>query len=216
MRRALTVIFAALALGFAATWCTACSDDEAPARAYRQDLAELLTDASGFITRLVLDDGDTLALINAGSRGPLVPDTAYRVAALYELHPAGAELLSYSAVFSPRPVVLTGNLPECDPLSLDALWRGGRYVNFLISFRAGGETHSVAFGDAGITDRPDGSRLLNLELYHSRGTDPAYYKQQVYLSCPLAGYADLLTPGRDSVAVSVLTDEGRVERRLPF
>ncbi|MDO4929769.1 MAG: NigD-like C-terminal domain-containing protein [Bacteroidales bacterium] len=194
----------------------ACSDDEEVAKSFRQDLAEIVTDADGVQRYLVRDDGDTLLVTNGAARNVLSPDTVYRVRALYTLNDQGAEVSTLTSVFSPNPVEMTSSVVLRDSLSLDAIWRGGRYVNLLVSYKSGGINHSAAFIDNGIVTSPSGTRLLRLTLYHSNNGDREYYTQQVYMSCPLYNYADQLTSGRDSIEFTVTTYDGTVKHRLPY
>lgn len=81
---------------------TACDDDGAPWPAYRQELAELLTDSEGRAGRLVRDTGDTLRLLPPA--GLLTPDTTLRAQVLYTVSADGtARLRGLSSVVSPSP-----------------------------------------------------------------------------------------------------------------
>ena len=75
-----------LHLLLAASWImtlAACSKDDDPIVAYRQDLAEIATDHNGRVASLILDNADTLAVTNKEAiTQTLVPDTAYRVRAV--------------------------------------------------------------------------------------------------------------------------------------
>lgn len=207
---------ALLVLTLCAFGLSACSGEDDVALSYRQDLSEILTDADGIVRYLVRDDGDTLAITNGALRAPMTADTAYRVRALYVLDDGGAEVYTLTQVFSPNPVQMSEGAMRRDPLQLEALWRGGAYVNFLVTYKSGGVTHAAAFVDRGIAACSDGSRLLRLELYHDSNDDPDYYTQQLYMSCPLYRYAGQLTPGRDSIEVTLTTYDGTAVHRLPY
>lgn len=190
---------------------TACSDDNAPIASYHQDLAELLTNSAGYATRLVTDAGDTLAVTNSSAWKGLTADSVYRVQTLYLLSDDGAELTQAGLLVSPLPRCFEENKIVRDPLTLDAAWRGGRYLNLLVSFKSGGGAHGFAFADLGTDTLTTGQHLLHLALVHYQGTDPLYYTRQTYLSCPL--WNTNLQAG-DSVEISVTTFDGVVTRRF--
>lgn len=200
----------------AAPLLAACSDDDDPLPAYRQDLADALTDGAGRIRQLVLDSGDTLTVTNSEAVKAQKADTVYRIHALYIPSNGGAELTGMASVFASRPLALGATATGRDPLSLDALWRGGAYVNFHVSYKTSGNEHLAAFIEERITDEAAGYRLLRLRLYHDRNSDAENYTKQTYLCCRIDGYDGQLVHGRDSVAVVVPTKSGDTERRLPF
>lgn len=191
---------------------SACADDEAAWPAYRQDLVDLLTDGQGRTAAIVTDAGDTLALTNGAARAGLAPDSVYRVQALFVTSAGGAELLSMAQVVSPYPAAFRETEIKRDPLTLNAVWRGGDYLNLTVTLKTGGGTHAFAFVDRGTTAADDGTRTLRLELYHDQLDDPLYYSRQASLSCPLR--ATGLRPGRDSIEITVNTFGGTVHRRF--
>ncbi len=207
-------LFALLASVFL---CASCGEEEEPLAPLWQELAELVTGPDGRVTAVVRDNGKLLAVSNRASWGGLKSDTVYRAYVAYVLtgedeaaiYTAGAVLSSHPAKFREENVLR-------DPLDVDALWRGGRYLNFTVSLKTGGGSHALAFVDKGISAAADGSQLLRLELYHDQNDDPLYYTRQVSLSCPLYGYADRLFSSRDSVEMKVNTFGGTLVRRFPF
>lgn len=206
-RMLLAVLLAAFAVG--------CSEDETPAPSYRQDLAELITDADGYAVRLVPDVGEPLTVINTAAVGQLRPDTAYRVLTLYTAEAGQATLQGLTPIVSPLPSAFGGNPVPNAPVRVDAVWRGGRYANLLVTVATSNKGHKFAFADRGVAQFPDGHLLQAVELYHDRNGDGEYYERQVYLSCPLYGFGQLQA-GRDSVELRINTYEGLQTRRLPF
>jgi hypothetical protein len=191
---------------------TACGDDDTVAPAYRQDLAEVVTDADGYPARLINDTGDTLDVVGKNRSLVLTPDTVYRVQAAYLREADGADLVALTQVLSPLPTSFRDENIRRDALDVAALWRGGRYLNLVVEVKSGGGSHAFAFVDHGTTVDVDGARCLHIELYHSQGADPLYYTRQVYLSCPL--WAAGLQGGRDSVEITVATFAGPLVKRL--
>ena len=95
-----------LHLLLAASWImtlAACSKDDDPIVAYRQDLAEIATDHNGRVATLILDNADTLAVTNKEAiTQTLVPDTAYRVRAVFLKEAQRAEVVSLQTVSANR------------------------------------------------------------------------------------------------------------------
>lgn len=211
MKRCRTWLAVLLLTAFAA----GCSEDERPAPPYRQDLAEIVTDADGYAATLVPDYGTPLAITNTDAAGRLSPDTVYRTLALYTADAGQATLQGLSAVVSPLPSAFGGKPVPTDPLRVDAVWRGGRYANLLVTVATSNKGHKFAFADRGIIQHPDGHLLQAVELYHDRNGDGDFYERQVYLSCPLYGFGQLQA-GRDSIELRIHTHDGPQTRRLPF
>ena len=87
-RAAFALMLSALAL------LPSCGDEETPLAPYREDLLEVCTDADGFASQLLRDDGTCLAVANRV--GGLPADTSYRVMALYTEEGESARLASLS------------------------------------------------------------------------------------------------------------------------
>lgn len=191
-----------------------CNNDEAVTPAYRQDLADLLTDHAGRTRAIVTDAGDTLRLTAGTVRTGFTPDSIYRIQALYISHPPEAELVDLATVLAPLPVHFTAAAMHRDPLRLEAVWRGGRYLNVAVSVLTGGGRHVFGFNNAGTTTDATGRRMLHLQLFHDQLADPLYYSRQVTLCCPLRTAG--LREGIDSVALSVVTFGGTIERRFAY
>ncbi len=203
---------------FLLTVCfTACEDDDTPLPAYITELAELQTDADGRAFRLIQDQGSILNIANTQDINRLVADTIYRVQVLYVKEDDNTVTVSgLSGVTSPLPISIKEEEMKRDPLQLDAIWRSGRYVNFITSLSTAGNSHIFAFADNGISIQNDGSLLLRIELYHDRNNDPEHFTRQAVLSCPLFEYEEALTEGRDSVEITVNTYKGVSVTRWPM
>lgn len=203
---------AALATG-ALSLAAACSDDE-PMPPYCQALAELKTGADGCARRLITDDGDTAAVTNRP--GGLRPDTTYRVTALYVRTADGVELHGATAIPAPLPRRYAPDAILTDPVRLDALWRGGRYLNMRITMQTEGEPHVLGFIDQGLEEHADGTRTLRITLLHSQHDNALYFPREATLSCPLWPYAGSLRAGTDSVRITIHTFDGPVERTFIY
>ena len=195
----------------------ACEDHQQALPAYRQDLAELTTDLTGRAYRLSLDDGSVRKIQNTVSG--LVPDTVYRILALYLDAEEGktVTLQGANTVFSPLPVE-EDQLEDMktDPLEVKSLWPCKRYINLLVGIKTGGGQHALGFIDHGLDTTATGTHKLKLELFHDQKGDTQFYTQNAYLSCPIYPYAGSLVEGQDSVELKVNTFKGVITRRFLY
>ena len=184
-----------------------CSEDDSVMPSYRQDLAELTTDASGRGQQLLLDNGTVFQIENNVSG--LVPDTLYRIFALYTMSGNSQVIVEGArSVLSPFPLDRREVNLKTAPVELKALWKSARYINFLVGVKTGGGEQTFGFVNHGIVKVSEGISKLSLELFHDQKTDPLYYTQDTYLSCPIYQYADTLKAGADSVEMKVSTTDG--------
>ncbi|WP_158608355.1 NigD-like C-terminal domain-containing protein [Alloprevotella sp. OH1205_COT-284] len=193
----------------------ACNDDDAPFPPWRFELCELTTDARGTVEQVRFDDGRSLSPLQPISA--LRPDTLYRALALYLSTTDGkADLRRLSNVVSPMPKTFEAGIRTA-PVEIITLWRTKRYLNLRIGVpRNEGKKHYFGFANHGIKRHDNGRRCLHLELYHERiGTEVHYY-EETFLSCPLYPYADQLTRGTDSVAITINTPTGRQRHAMTF
>lgn len=206
---------AVAAIAAALPWIpVGCNGDDESLPAYCQELAEMATDADGFATTLATDGGDTLAIANRP--GGLSRDSLYRVAALYTRQGNGITLHGLTAILSPVARTYPESAVKTDPVQLDAVWRGGRYLNLRLTLQTGGDAHRMAFIDCGIEQADNGTRTCHIELLHDQNGNPLHFPRETIVSCPLYPYADRLRAGRDSVCIRVQTFNGLAQRTLPF
>ncbi len=190
---------------------TACSDDDGPyAEAYVQALADVTLSAEGARQQIMLDNGTTYMLTNAGAIALKDAETPCRAVVVYTVEDAThARLYNLLRVFCQSPSQLEEAQIKHDPLTLESIWRSGRYVNLRMSLAGGTDvSHVLAFADEGITTQADGTRCLRLALSHEQTGTPAAYHTTTFASCPLNAYADALTAGTDSVSLTLTTTRG--------
>lgn len=206
---------AALALMLSAlTLLPSCGDEETPLAPYREDILDVYTDADGFASQLLRDDGTRLTVANRV--GGLPADTSYRVMALYTEEGGNAHLTSLAQVLAPLPAAYLHGASMADPVDVEAVWSGGGYINLRLALKTGGLPHTFGFDDRGITTGAGKSRMLHLTLLHDQGIDPLYYTRTTYVACPLYPYAADLTAGRDSITLTVPTDDGERAWKFAF
>ncbi len=191
-----------------------CEDDEEILAAYRQDLVEVVTDGVGAAAELRLDDGTRLPF--ARRRLGYVRDTVYRMRALYTLQDETADVSALVPVLSPLPRAYAPQAVRTDPVGVSALWRGGRYVNFRLDVKTAGGVHYFGFIDRGCRQNAAGGLTQQVELLHNQNADPLHYTREVWLSCPLVGFAESLRPGQDSVEITVRTFSEQTKRSFLY
>lgn len=209
-----TLLRLALCVLSAMVLSVSCGDDEEILAAYRQDLVEVVTDGTGAAAELLLDDGTRLSF--ARRRQGYVPDTVYRMRALYTLQDGTADVSALVPVLSPLPHAYAPQAVRTDPVGVSALWRGGRYVNFRLDIKTAGGAHYFGFIDRGCRQNAAGGLTQQVELLHNQNADPLHYTREVWLSCPLFGFAESLRPGEDSVEVTVRTFSEQTRRSFLY
>ena len=137
---------AALALMLSAlTLLPSCGDEETPLAPYREDILDVYTDADGFASQLLRDDGTRLTVANRV--GGLPADTSYRVMALYTEEGGNAHLTSLAQVLAPLPAAYLHGASMADPVDVEAVWSGGGYINLRLALKTGGLPHTFGFDD---------------------------------------------------------------------
>lgn len=202
-----------LLLGLSVIFC-ACEEDAEALSAFRQDFAELYTNAKGQGERLYCDNGASMMVLN--KPGGLTRDSIYRVCAMYTEEPHGVTLYNLAYVLSPCPRRFSQQAIKRDPLAVKAIWRSSRYVNLLLALQTSGGSHRFAFVDNGVESRPQGHKLAKVELYHDQNGNAAYYTREAYVSCPVWPYEGILQAGSDSIEFTVNTFEGPMVHRVAY
>ena len=175
-----------------------CSDDDDPAESYETELVDLLTDESG-IGRTIITDGGNRLLLHNPQQG-YAPDTIYRCIAMFVRKKDGVNLANIARIPCTAPSYFKNTPIITDSLKLQSIWRGSHYVNISLLVQMKDQRHSFGFANPHISTYTDGHRRLDILLYHNANNDvPAFYNT-AYLSCDIAGYADSLIAGRDSVS----------------
>ena len=182
-----------------------CGDDESWAPAYITDFADLRTDGNGVVVSMTLDDGREYVDVQLRDDFDGEADTVYRAICVYTLQNSEATLHSVTPAFAPQPIVDDGKLEiKTDPCIIQSIWRGGDYINARMLVQGKDLPHIAAFIDLGIAANAEGTaKVLTLQLYHDSNGDAEAFTRTIYLSCPLRGYEDSLTRGRDSLAFVV-------------
>ena len=103
-----------------------------------------------------------------------------------------------------------------DPVAIQSIWRSGDYLNLIALAMVKDRTHEFHFIDNGITHNEDGTKTLNLTLYHDRHDDVEGFNRKVYLSVPLRTYADVLQKGDKIIFTLNTYKEGMPSRSFTY
>lgn len=201
------VVFLLIAL--CAFMVMSCSNDEADdiLADYKYVLCEVTTDANRHLATLRYDDGSERTITTDAEAS--TPDSLYRVEALVLEDPDGQHVAlgGLSPVISPLPRIYLPQQQKRDPVDVVTLWRTPRYVNMRLAIPRGGSPHGIGFSDDGCVQHANGSRTRCISLFHDQNGDPAHYRAEYLLSCPVYQYADELTQGRDSIRFVIYTSD---------
>lgn len=197
---------------------SSCSEDEYVYPDLITELSCLTTDAKGFGTQIITDEGKTWNLKEGNRPNKLTPDSTYRVVSRYApIDDTHAAAYSFWKVISPIPQ--PENMYETihtDPVSIQSIWRSGDYLNFILQIKIKDKQHELSFIDNGIVANEDGTQTLTLTLFHDRKDDVEGFDEKHYLSVPLWHYQDKLNQG-DQIVINLNTyKEGMISRTYTY
>ena len=203
---------------FAVVLLTACGEEEYVYPDLITEMSCLKTNAEGFGTQIITDEG-TIWHLQEGSRpDSLTADSLYRVVSRFA-PVADSEAVAYSfwKVISPLPK------PESeyesihlDPVDIQSIWQSGDYLNMVLQVMVKDKEHELSFIDNGITSNANGTQTLHLTLYHHRKDDVEGFMQKYYLSVPLWHYEGKLNKG-DTIVFELYTyKEGMTQRTFTY
>lgn len=201
---------------------TACSDDDYVYPDVLTEITSLKTDETGTIRYLITDDGEEWTVQSRTGLDGLVADSIYRAITMYapvniESNEQEVKLYSTQLTISPIPLpVEKFKEIKTDPVELQSIWRGGKYLNLIVVARVKDQAHAYHFIENGITQQADGTQTLELTLYHDRNNDIEGFDRKVYLSIPLWAYDGILQKG-DKIVFNLNTyKEGMTNRTFIY
>ena len=205
-------LIAAMACG------TACQDEDTAWDAYEKQLCEVRTNADGQPHEVNLDDGtSTTTALKADG---LTPDSVYRATAVFTRENDGNTLIhALENVMAPYAKENVRSDYGHAPVNTLACWRSAKYVNLRIAVeRSYGHTHTLGFANEGIRTTPGQTpyRTLVLRLLHDNEGDRKDFRQEIIISCPTDIYSSQLQHDRDSVRMTVPTENGHQTYTFPF
>lgn len=196
---------------------TSCKEDN---YVYPDVITEFIdagTDSKGTLNRLMTDKGKTLAIQRRNGLDGLSPDTVYRTVSIYiPQENDEAYIYSVQLVLSMIPVTedYFKDGIRTAPTDIRSIWQSGNYLNMILTPLVKDQSHAFHFVDHGITES-NGKKILNLQLYHDRGSDMEAFTHEIYLSVPLWPYRHALSPG-DSIFFDINTYKGKTTHKFLY
>jgi len=184
----------------------ACSDDDEPWESFRQDLVDVRTGTDGRVLELLTDREERFSAEN--SMATRHRDTIYRAYVLYvPVSDGRANVRQVTDILTDHIRIFGEGKVKTDPVELQAVWRGGRYLNFQLSIpvSSGHKAHYFGFADCGRRTNTAGTTTLSLSLYHDKNGDGADYTRKAWMCCRLDGCGLV---GGDSIEVAYCPSEG--------
>ena len=178
----------------------------------------LKTDAKGFGTQIVTDQGIIWHLQEGNRPDSLTADSTYRVVSRFApINETEAQAYAFWKVIAPLPKPAEAyDIIHTDPVSIQSIWRSGDYLNMVLHIKVKDQEHELSFIENGITSGNDGTQTLMLTLFHDRKGDVEGFDQKFYLSVPLWHYQDKLNKGDQIVFQLNTYQEGTTSRTFIY
>lgn len=184
----------------------------------RADFGEVRIGAATLAVGAVTDEGTELMFGSPYSaQWAVKADTIYRALIYYYDKVENGKTAPYSIsrvpviepYFTMRPDTLA-----FDPIVFESAWvsKSGKYLNiglYVMTGQADGidRTQTIGVIHDGVETLGDGTRKLNLRLYHNQKGVPEYYSSHAYISIPLKDV------DADQIAIAIPTYDGWKESR---
>lgn len=202
---------------------SSCKKDEYVYPSVLTEFVDIETDNSGKLSYINCDNGDKYLINERSGLEGFKSDSIYRALSIFEPSENSNENTTatlYSCQFVVSVIPSTENkFPKgikTDPLDIDRIWYSGNYINLVLDIMAKDKPHALNFIDNGITNNNDGSKILNITIYHDQNNDYKAYTKKAYASIPLWPYKETLTKG-DKIIIHINTyKEGNTTREFYY
>lgn len=177
------------------------------------EMAMVYVDKDLRATSFVTDDGEKLSVNPSFAiNWTKTPDSTYRAVTYFSKKENGtAEVKGMSRVGVITPKKQKDM--KTDPVRFESAWMscGGKYLNAGIYLLLGSTDDEKAIHTLGchidtLQRNADGTKTMQLTLFHDQGGVPEYYSQRTYVSIPLDNAAT------DSVCLTIHTYDGIVRK----
>lgn len=205
------ILFATLSL-------LACGEEEYAYPNLITEMVCLKTDANGFGTHFITDNGHTWYLPKDNQPDSLIADSTYRVVSRYApLNDTEAQAYSFYKTISSLPQPESDyETIHTDPVNIQSIWRSGDYLNMILKIKVKVQEHELSFIENEIVENHDGTQTLTLTLLHDRKGDVEGFDEKFYLSVPLWHYQEKLNKG-DQIVLQLNTyKEGMTSRNYIY
>lgn len=202
---------------------SSCQDDEYVYPSVLTEFVDISTSPSGKLTYIHNDDGMVYKINERSGLEGFTPDSIYRAISIFEPE-SDKEKVNCATMYSCQFVISAIPIPEeslnygikTDPLDIDRIWRSGKYINLILDIMAKNKAHRLNFIMNGVSENNDGSKTLNLTIYHDCNGDYEAYTKKAYASIPLWPYEDILSDG-DKIILHINTyKEGMTIREFNY
>lgn len=202
---------------------SSCKKDEYVYPSVLTELVDIKTNSSGKLSYIQSDNGDMYQIMERSGLEGFTPDSTYRALSIFEPGESSNDVFTakvYSCQFVisviPSPADKFDKGVKTDPLDIDRIWSSGNYINMVLDIMAKDKTHVLNFVDNGITNNADGSKTLDITVYHDQNGDYEAYTKKAYASIPLWPYREVLAEG-DRIIVHINTfKEGNTTREFHY
>lgn len=202
---------------------SSCKKDEYVYPSVLTELVDIKTNSSGKLSYIQSDNGDMYQIMERSGLEGFTPDSTYRALSIFEPGECNNDVFTakvYSCQFVisviPSPADKFDKGIKTDPLDIDRIWNSGNYINMVLDIMAKDKTHVLNFVDNGITNNADGSKTLDITVYHDQNGDYEAYTKKAYASIPLWPYREVLAEG-DRIIVHINTfKEGNTTREFHY
>ena len=202
---------------------SSCKKDEYVYPSVLTELVDIKTNSSGKLSYIQSDNGDMYQIMERSGLEGFTPDSTYRALSIFEPGESSNDFFTakvYSCQFVisviPSPADKFDKGIKTDPLDIDRIWSSGNYINMVLDIMAKDKTHVLNFVDNGITNNADGSKTLDITVYHDQNGDYEAYTKKAYASIPLWPYRRILAEG-DRIIVHINTfKEGNTTREFHY
>ncbi len=208
----------AIYIFLSAVLLSACGEEDYVYPNLITEMTCLKTDAEGFGTQIVTDQGIVWHLQEGNRPDSLTADSTYRVVSRFApINETEAQAYAFWKVIAPLPKPAEAyDIIHTDPVSIQSIWRSGDYLNMVLHIKVKDLEHELSFIENGITSGNDGTQTLMLTLFHDRKGDVEGFDQKFYLSVPLWHYQDKLNKGDQIVFQLNTYQEGMTSRTFIY
>lgn len=203
---------------FATLLLTACGEEEYVFPNLITEMSCLKTDAEGFGTQIITDDGTVWNLQGSNRPDSLTADSLYRVVSRFApISDSEAEAYAFWKVISPLPKPEKEyHSTHTDPVTLQSIWRSGDYLNMVLQVMVKDQEHDLSFIENDLRIHANKKQTLMLTLYHDRKGDVEGFTQKFYLSVPLWHYEGKLKKGDQIVFQLNTYKEGMTQHTFTY
>ena len=194
---------------------TACGGDDYHYPSVQLAYLSAATGSDGSLQQIVTDQGESYPVVSDRSNLRSTPDSLLRIVSNYllttdERGVKGAELYAVRQAIAPipQPAEAFKQGLHTDPAEILSIWMGHDYLNLIALIKVQSKGHRLHFIEqsnriegtgsdevtrGGLNTRSEGAigegtRIVEILLYHDADGDVPAYSQRAYLSVPLRHY----------------------------